>query len=250
MDFSRDQKETLKTKELIYSGKVCYEKGEYKKALMIFNEIIESDSQSTEAYFYAANIFHISGEIGKAIKAFTKVLELDPNHTDASISLSVLLNDIGKYEEAKRIFDKANQHVKNNSLGVSDPHINKKFSHKHFELAEQYFAYNRFDEAIFEYNKAAGLDPENLDLRIKIAKVFAKKGFVSKAFDELKKLKNEYPGFLAARLALGLLYFGNGNILEAQTEWQSILMKDPNHDEAKMYLELSKTATETSLNLN
>ena len=243
-------KEMLKTKELIYTGKACYERGEYKKALMIFNEIIDSNSHSTEAYFYAANIFHISGEIGKAIKAFTKVLELDPNHTDASISLSVLLNDIGKYEDAKKIFDKANQHVKNNSQGVDDPHINKKFSIKHFELAEQYFAYNRFDESIFEYNKSAALDPDNLELRIKIAKVYAKKGFTSKAFDELKKLKNEYPGFLPSRLALGILYFGNGNILEAQTEWQSILAKDPGHEEAKMYLDLSRSASETNLSLN
>jgi tetratricopeptide (TPR) repeat protein len=237
-------------KELMVSGRSCFEKGDYKKALMIFNEIIEVDTKNTEAYFCLANIFHINGEIGKAIKAFTKVLELDPNHTDASISLSVLLNDIGKYEEAKKIFEKANTHVKNVKSGVDDPHINRKFSLKHYELAEQYFAYNRFDEALFEYNKASGLDPDNLEIRIKMAKVYSKKGFNSKAFDELKKLKNEYPGFLPARLSLGLMYYGNGNVVEAQTEWQAILSKDPTHAEAKMYLDLSRSATETQISLS
>lgn len=235
---------------MMVTARACFDRGEYKKALMVFNEVIEANGNNTEAYFYLANIFHISGEVGKAIKAFTKVLELDPNHTDASISLSVLLNDIGKYEEAKKIFEKANAHVKNVNSGVEDPHINRKFSLKHYELAEQYFAYNRLDEALFEYNKASGLDPENLEIRIKMAKVYAKKGFSSKAFDELKKLKNEYPGHLPARLALGLMYYGNGNIIEAQTEWQAILAKDPMHTEAKMYLELSKSATETNITLS
>ncbi|MFZ4712808.1 MAG: tetratricopeptide repeat protein [Bacteriovoracaceae bacterium] len=237
-------------REMMVSARACFDKGEYKKALMIFNEIIEVDNKNTEAYFCLANIFHIHGEIGKAIKAFSKVLELDPNHTDASISLSVLLNDIGKYEEAKKVFEKANSHVKNVQSGIEDPHINKKFSLKHYELAEQYFAYNRFDEALFEYNKAVSLDPDHLELRVKMAKVYSKKGFNSKAFDELKKLKNEYPGYLPARLALGLLYYGNGNVVEAQTEWQAILSKDPTHSEAKMYVELSKSATETQFSLN
>ena len=74
---------------------------------------------------------------------------------------------------------------------IEDVHINKKFSVKHFELAELYLTYNRFDEALFEYKKSSALDPENLDIKLKMAKVLAKKGFISKAIDELKKLKNE-----------------------------------------------------------
>ena len=58
------------------------------------------------------------------------------------------------------------------------------------------------------------LDPDNLELRIKIAKTYTKKGFTSKAFEELKRLKNEQPGYMPARIALGLLYYGNGNIIE------------------------------------
>ena len=73
------------------------------------------------------------------------------------------------------------------------------------------------------------------------------KNFLNKAFDELQVLKNEQPNFLAARIALGVLYYGSGKILEAQTEWEKVLTKDPRNDEALMYLNLSRTATETSL---
>ena len=78
--------------------------------------------------------------------------------------------------------------------------------------------------------------------------MLGKKGFKSKAIDELTKLKNEQPDFHTARVALGVLYFGLGNVLEAQTEWEKVLAKDPKNSEAMTYLELSKNASEVSLN--
>jgi tetratricopeptide (TPR) repeat protein len=240
-----------KNEEMIGKGKVCFQNGEFKKARVIFNEILEADPQNIESLFYLANIFHRNGEIGKSIKAFNRVLELDACHTDASICLSVLYNDVGKYEDAKKIFDKANERVKKGAIGgeIQDKHINKKFSLKHQEIADLYLTYNRFDESLFEYNKAIGLDLENLEARTKLAKVYAKKGFFGKAFEELRKIKNEFPEYLEARLALGILYYGNGNVLEAQSEWEKVLIKNPNHKDALMYLNLSKTATETNLRI-
>lgn len=231
------------------TAKDLYEKQQYKKSLELFEELLLVNSDNAEAYFYVGNIFHIRGELGKALKAFNKVIELDPANTDASISLSVILNDIGRYEEAQSIFEKANDKVKNESEGITDPHLNKKFSNKHYELAEMYFSYNRYNEALFEYNKTIGLDPDNLEARIKVAKVYSKKGYVSKAIEELRKLKSEFPGYVPARVALGLVYYGKGNIIEAQTEWQNALMKEPENQELKMYLTLSKDASETNLTI-
>lgn len=236
---------------LYHSARDLYERGEYKKAQMLLNEIIESDDRHENAMYLLANIFHINGEIGKAIKAFQKVLEINPENTDSAISLSVLYNDIGQYEEARKVFENANERVrgkaKTNSVLIDDRHINKKFSSKHFELAELYMSYHRFDEALFEYNKSIALDQENLEARIKVAKCYAKKGFLQKAIDELRTLKNEQPHYAPARIALGVLHYGNGSVIEAQSEWEKVLLKDPTNAEAQMYLNLAKTATETVL---
>ncbi len=240
--------ENVKLNDLLKKAKEAFQKNDLKTASLFLNEVIDQNPNATEAFFYLANVFHLRGELGKAVKGFQRVLELDPNHTDAAISLSVIYNDIGKYEEAKAIFERANNQVKNTQgQGVADPHLNRKFSLKHYELAEMYASYSRYEEALFEYNKAAALDPDNLEIRIKVAKTYTKKGFTSKAFDELKRLKNEHPGYMPARIALGLLYYGNGNIIEAQAEWQTVLSREPNHAEAKMYVNLSRGATETSV---
>lgn len=238
----------VQTSNLMKIARECFEKQEYKKAQVALTEIVETDAKNIDALFMLANIFHIHGDIGKAIKAFKRVLSINPEHTDAAISLSVLYNDIGQYEEAKKVFETANERVKGKKSGtgqLEDKHINKKFSLKHFELAEMYMSYNRFDEALFEYNKVIALDNENLEAKIKVAKVYAKKGFISKAIEELRQLRNEEPNYSPAKIALGIIYYGNGNILEAQTEWEKVLLKDPFNADAKMYLNLSKTATET-----
>lgn len=236
-----------KESELLNTAKDFFNKNQLKDALELLEDVISLNPSNSEAYFLSGNIMHIKGQLGKAIKAFKKTLELDPAHTDAAISLSVIYNDIGKYEEAKAIFDKADKRVKQEKTGVSDAHLNKKFALKHFELAEMYYSYNRYDEALFEYNKTIALDPDDLATRIKVAKVYSKKGYISKAQEELRRLKTEYPNYIPARVALGLLYYGNGNILEAQTEWQNALAKDPMNDELQMYMNLSKGATETRL---
>ena len=248
-----------KEKQRFNKAMEYYRKGNYDDSQKIFNEILKSvdleehTSMAIDIYFALANILHTKGEIGKAIDAFKKVLVLGPNHTDASICLSILYNDIGHYESAKKIFKQVDKRVKANAKEgelLEDGHINKKFSQKHYELGELYLAYQRYDEALFEYNKTISLDPANLEVRIKIAKVYAKKNFFNKAFDELKKLKNEYPKYSEARVALGILYYGSGKVLEAQNEWERVLSVDPKCEEAKMYLNLSKTATETQVALH
>ena len=246
-------------KDLIHAGQTYCDSGNLQEALTCLSKVIEHNANCHEAFYIMGNVFHKNGDIGKAIKAFSKVLVLEPRHTDAAISLSVLYNDIGKYQEAKDIFDQAQQQVKSSqernldsfspadSRPTGDPHINKKFAYKHYELADLYMSYGRYDEALFEYNKTTALDPHNLEARIKTAKAYAKKGFISKAVDELRRIKREHPSYHPARVALGVLYFSHSKVIEAQTEWQNVLAINPANKEAKMYLAMSESATETRL---
>ena len=222
---------------------------ELKKAEIFLGDMISRNGDDARCYFELGQIYLGRGEVGRAIKSFKKTLELDSSHTDASISLSVLLNDVGQYGKARDVFELADKRVKSGSGQslIEDKHINKKFSLKHYELAELYLTYNRFDEALFELKKAGALDPENLEFRLKLAKVYSKKGFSGKATEELTKLKNERPDFLDGRVALGVVLFGEGNVLGAQSEWEKVLSVDPSNKRAKTYLELSNNASEVSL---
>ncbi len=223
---------------------------EYDKAEALINNIISNPNVSiellSEANFILGNIFILRGEIGNSISTFKKVLSIDPHNTDVALALSIIYNDIGCYNESRKIFNIASQRVRSGNKS-SQLVENKIFAQKHLELAEIYCSYNRYDESLFEYNKSISLDPTNLEIRLKISNIYIKKNLFSKALDELQALKNEHPDYLPAWIALGMLYYSNGKVVEARMEWERVLLKDPKNEKALTYLNLSRVATETSL---
>ena len=134
----------------------------------------------------------------------------------------MIYNDIGKYDDAKKIFHVANQALQLKRPGA-DYSLDRKFALKHIELGDLYFKYHRYDEALEDYAKAISLDPALLEVRIKIAKSFAKKGFTTRSIQELTQLRKEHPEYVQARIQLGLMYFSLGNIIDAQLEWENAL---------------------------
>lgn len=189
---------------------------------------------------------YLQGQLLKAIDCFKQLLSIDPKHTDAAISLSIIYNDIGKYDEAKKIYQIANQSLQLKREGT-DALLDRKFALKHIELGDLYFKYHRYDDALDDYSRAARLDPMQLEIRIKLAKVYAKKGFTTRAIQELQQLCHEHQDYVAARVHLGLMYFSIGNVIDAQLEWEKARNQDPSNPEIQTYLEMAKHATETSV---
>jgi tetratricopeptide (TPR) repeat protein len=241
-----DNLESEYLKKLCFDGEKFFKTGDFVNSRQCLEEYVSSDGQSGEAFFFLGSIYHSEGQIGKAIKCFSKVLEINPNHTDSVLCLSVLYNDIGQYDKGKELFEKANNIVEK-SCYSEDLKINKTFSQRHYELAEMYLSYQKYEEAIFELNKASALDQDNLEIRIKLARTFAKKGLNVKAEEELIRLKTEYPKFIEARVSLGLFYFSLGKVIDAQLEWEQGLNVDPQNKDLRNYLQMSNNSLETKL---
>jgi tetratricopeptide (TPR) repeat protein len=212
---------------------------DFKQAEPLIQAKLSEDPDSADAYYLKGVFHYFQGQLGQTIESLRRALSLDPHHTDAAICLSVLYNDIGKYDEAKKVFEQANQSVAH-TRGGQDLGIDAKFAVKHLELADLYFRYRRYDESIDEYAKAAVLDPSVLDIRIRLARAYAKKGFVTRALQELQQLKREHAHYIPARIQLGLLHYSQGNLLDAELEWEGILDIEPTHREALGYLEMAK----------
>ncbi|MDH4467739.1 MAG: tetratricopeptide repeat protein [Bacteriovoracaceae bacterium] len=232
----------------VQDAKAFFAKNDLNKVKQLLHPYAETQGVTPDVYFLLANVYHLEGNIAKAINTFRKALALDADNTDILISLAVLLNDIGKYSDAQKYFDMADSRVKKGQNGIVDQHINRKFSLQHFELAEMYATYQRFEESEREYRTSIGLDPENLLVPLKLALLPMKRGDHGAAIARLNDLKSRHPKYLQARLALAKLLHEEGKIILAQQEWQTVLEMDSNNDEAKMYLDLSKNSSETTLN--
>ncbi len=212
---------------------------EFQQAEQLITARLREDPEDPDTHYFHGVLRYLQGQLAPTVESLKKALLLDPKHTDAAICLSVLYNDIGKYDEAKRVFEQANQSV-TAKASLENSEINRKFAVKHLEIADLYFRYRRFDEAIEEYGKAILLEPSNLEIRIRRAKAYAKKGFLTRSMQELQQLKHEYPEYIPARIQLGLLHYSQGNVLDAELEWEAVLEIDADHREAQAYLKMAQ----------
>lgn len=219
----------------------CLNQKNYAQAGGMIRDLLAKDASNPDAYYFMGVMNYFQGNVGPTISNLKKALELDPRHTDSAICLSVLLNDLGKYEEAKKIFEQANHSVVHKKEGTISG-IDQKFAVKHLEIGDLYFRYRRYDEAIEEYSKAALLNPLHYDTRIRRAKAYARKGYVTRALQDLQALKHEKQDYLPALIQLGLLHYSQGNLIDAELEWENALQLSPGHREAQSYLEMARQA--------
>lgn len=233
-------------KELLETARDHFREGNYKIAEPLLQQLLMADARNPEVFHMMATIFYDQGKFNKAIKTFRRALEIDPTYTDASVGLSIILNDIGRYEEGRKVFVDAQEALAKKSTDA-DPYIQEKLATKHDELGELYFQYKRYDEALEQYTRALGLSTRKAELKMKVVECFVKKDDEGRAMKELKTLVQEFPQFIPARLKLGLLYFNQKNTLAAVEQWESVLLRDPDHPVAQKYLQMAQETGSTLL---
>ncbi len=188
-----------------------------------------------------ASISCARGHFSKGIRLFEKALHLDPSFTDASIGLSIVLNDLGKYEQARRVFEKAQKSLGAQGGQKGDSYVQGKMAHKHFELAELYWQYGWKDQAIQEWERALVLRPK-VAVFVALARAHMEGGDFLKAQKLLKKCLEHWPKNVEARSFLGLCYYRQNLVPEAISHWEKVLHFDPTHSMAKQYLQKAQSA--------
>lgn len=228
--------------EMMTTARDYFRENKYSQAEPLLNQLILKNAKSPEVFQMLGTIYYDQGKFNKAIRAFKRALELAPAYTDASVGLSIILNDIGKYEEGRKVFEEARDLLNKQATG-EDPYINEKFSIKHDELGEMYFQHSRFKEALEQYYKALSLSNRKPELTMKIVECFVRLQDIDKAVKELRSLLKDYPGFLSARVRLGKMLYDAGDVQSAIEQWEATTHRDPSHSEAQRLLRQAQAIT-------
>ncbi len=234
------------SQQLIDEARVAFIEGDYKTAEPLLNQPTLINSRNTEIFQMLATIYYDQGKFNKAIKTFKRALEIDPGYTDASVGLSIILNDIGRYDDAKKVFEDAKARLDSKKQS-SEPNVNEKFAAKHAELADMYLQHKRYNESIEQYTKAQQLSDKKADYAVRIAECFVQAGQKDKAIKELKAILQADPKLVTPRLKLGLILYNGHHIAEAVDQWENILRYDPKNQEALRYLKMAQAAGVTTL---
>ncbi len=215
----------------------------------ILMDLDHAGMATAESQYLIGTILHRENRFAEAVDRFKRSLQLDPHFTDSAISLSIIYNDTGHYQEGAQVFEQAEKAAFQKSGATPTPSIvlAREISQKHLDLGNLYRKLQRFDEAANEFLKASRVDPENFDARILLAKTHGQRGQMKQAQIELESLVRQHPEHVPARVHLALLYYALGNVVDAQIELHEAHLKEPNNSQVKMYLDMTRQATESTL---
>ncbi len=157
-----------------------------------------------------AVFYHRSGDIFKASEAYRKLLAADPFNHEAHDNFGLLLQEIGKHEEAieehkKAILLKPDSAKAYNNLGFA--YLNK----------------DRLSEAQENFERALRLDPYNQAAQNNLALVYLRQGSNEQAKNALIKLLGINPRHPHAHYNLALIYDEEGAISRAVEHYRSFL---------------------------
>jgi tetratricopeptide (TPR) repeat protein len=233
-------------KEMLTLARQKFIASDYASAESLLQQVLLINNKQPEIFHMLGTIYYDRSQFSRSIKHFKRALEIDPSYTDASIGLSIVLNDLGRYDEGRQIFEEAQGILNKKTKSKADPFVEEKLAEKHVQLGDMYFQFQRHDEALEQYYKSFRLS-QKPEIRMKIVETYLKKGDVEKATQELATLIKDEPQFLQAGVKLGLVLYNNGRTADALNQWEKVLFRDPNHQEAKRYIRLAQQANESTL---
>ncbi len=229
----------IEFQDLLETARENFKNANYKVAESLLQQLVMMNFQNPEVQHMLASIYYDQGKFNKAIKTFRRALEIDPEFIDAAVGLSIILNDLGKYEEGKKVFLAA-QKVLDQKKVQRDPYTQEKLAAKHDELGELYFQYKQYQDSISHYEKALELTIRKSETKMKIVECYLKLEDYELAVKSLRQIIVAAPHFTQARLKLGLIFYKTKRFIEAIEQWEGILLKDPQNAIANQYLQMAQ----------
>lgn len=228
--------------DLYEEGRIFFEQGDFDPAARCFAEIVkDGPDRFADVYNKLGIIYQRKGLSQKAVTLFEKALKINPAYTEAALNLSIVYNELGRHENAQKIFNTAVKTVYK-ARKVKDPYIDGKLANEHARLGEQYYFLGRFKEAITEYRKALKLCPAYPDIITQLGLAYRENGDLESAADIFLKAQNAGPKYVPAFLHLGITYYMKGFVDMAIREWKRALAIDPENHDAKIYLSFVSNA--------
>jgi tetratricopeptide (TPR) repeat protein len=162
-------------KELRKAGNAALQRNDYATAVELLKRASDQDSMQKDVWDDLGRAYAGMNEHDQAIGAFRKQLEQDPSHGRANSDLAAELQLTGKFDDAVAAYRKQLE------IDPSD-----KFAHKKLGLLLAQLKHD--DEARTELETAAALPPDDPELKLALAQVYARTGDTEKSAAIMKSV--------------------------------------------------------------
>src|SRR5690242_8548600 len=141
---------------------------DYYGAIHLLEEVIATGRAFADAHHLLGLSYSLAGQSEKALEQLDRVLALNPNYIEALIHRALVLNELGREEEANAVLRRARQVTGGDRRAGFHGHVAAKLANQHAALGQAYYEAGGLNEAIAQYEAALELGPGFHDLRYKL----------------------------------------------------------------------------------
>lgn len=223
--------------QLKQQGRHAFERKDYSTALDHFRAILTDHPEYADIRHFAGLCLVFLGRPEEALDELDAALAVNPAYVEANINRALILQELGRYDEARVAFEQASQHERQNH-GRFPAAATARLANAHAGVGDLYMETGAPGEAAAQYYMALELRPAFHDIRNKYATALLGMGRLEEAVQQLRRVLEGNPHFIAARLNLGLALYREGSIEEAGAEWETCRAQQPAHPQVRAYLAL------------
>jgi tetratricopeptide (TPR) repeat protein len=169
-----------------------------------------------------------------AVEYFKRACEINPKYLEARLHLAYTAIELGDTGEGISLLDDFPQFATGEEQGWESYRV--LMCDLHARLGELYEKRGEILEANGEYRKALKLQPQFLDVALKLARTYANLELFEDAHREFDRILIANPDYHEARMELGLLSLREGKCEEARRQWEKCLASAAHALRAKHYL--------------
>jgi tetratricopeptide (TPR) repeat protein len=211
---------------------------DYYGAVHLLESVVDSGRAFADVHHLLGVSLSLLGQADRALRELERALELNPKYVEALIHRGLVLNELGRTDEAEDAFDRAASNLDHRTADGLPVPVAAQLANRHADLAETYAGAGALGRAIEQYERALELGPTFHDLRYRMARLLLEAGRALEAREALEQVLEARPNFVDAQAALGLAHFLSGDPDGAREVWQACLSQRPENARVEAYLSM------------
>ena len=205
---------------------VLVRSGQYDEALGIFQQLAQNDPKSPEFAIKLGETYRLKGDFNAAIENYKKAVALAPNQTGPQMRVALMLETVGRRNEAKPIYEQVLRQDPTNVVALNN---------LAFIKAEEG---SDLDQALVYAQRAKAKVPNDTNVADTLGWVYIKKNLSDDAVRVFQDLVKQDPTNSTYRYHLAMALFQKGDRPNAKKHCEQALQNNPSKEESGKIKEL------------